>query len=231
MHDIESSASRRGKPRTLNRRFQFFLGIMRQSSPYWLRQDNQSLAEPLAQRTAALVLVREFIESRRHFTRKSFLGPDILLDRRCRFWCNRRRCGFDRRRTRDWFWGWRNLWFRRRDWGLGWRLLLECCSDRLLFTVGLPKSRLKAFSEINVLVERTSTSNQSLFCLDVVRIRHTAVDGANSRAGFVVVKTYALRAQDGVDDIDGVSLADGVVGAFGLTRPAVNALISNHRRH
>src|SRR5262249_32861091 len=40
MHDIESSATCRGKPRTLNSGFDLLLSVMWQGTQHWLRQDN-----------------------------------------------------------------------------------------------------------------------------------------------------------------------------------------------
>ena len=54
MHDIQSSAAGRGKPRTLNGGFDLLFGVMRQSTQHWLRQDNQRLPNPLDKRPLLL---------------------------------------------------------------------------------------------------------------------------------------------------------------------------------
>jgi hypothetical protein len=45
------------------------------------------------------------------------------------------------------------------------------------------------------------------------------------------VKTDAFRAELRLDDINGIPLVDGIVGAFGLARPAINAVAGDHRGH
>jgi hypothetical protein len=50
-------------------------------------------------------------------------------------------------------------------------------------------------------------------------------------AGFVVVEAYAFGAKFGVDHIDLLPFADGLVGALGLASTAVDAIGRDMRCH
>src|SRR5262249_58565306 len=64
-----------------------------------------------------------------------------------------------------------------------------------------------------------------------LRVREAAFDGAHSLAGFVVIEADALGAEVGVDDVDFVPLADGLVRALRLARATVDAIFGDVSRH
>src|SRR3989338_3241085 len=80
-------------------------------------------------------------------------------------------------------------------------------------------------------MKSSGTSNQGCLGFDIVGIRDATVYRADGRARLVVMKTHALRAQQRVDNINLVALSDRVVSALWFTRPAVDALVSDHRCH
>ena len=80
-------------------------------------------------------------------------------------------------------------------------------------------------------MQRARTRDENLFAFDIVLIGHTNIDRAYRRAGFVVMKADALGAQQRIDHINGITLADCVIRALRLTGPAINAITGNHRRH
>src|ERR1051325_7918567 len=80
-------------------------------------------------------------------------------------------------------------------------------------------------------MNRLGARDERVLALHVVGIGHAAIDRAHRGAGFVVVKPDAFGAEQRVDDVELLALADRVVGAFGLACPAVDALACDHRRH
>src|SRR5205823_14165823 len=63
------------------------------------------------------------------------------------------------------------------------------------------------------------------------RIDNTAVDRADRGASFLVVEAYALGAEGRVDDVDVLTLRDGLIWTLGLAGSAVDALLGDDRRH
>jgi hypothetical protein len=90
---------------------------------------------------------------------------------------------------------------------------------------------LEVFADVGFRVQRPRPRDQNLFGFDVVRIGDAAIDGADRRTGFVIVETHTFRTQERVDDIDRISLPNGIVRALRLARPAVDAIAGNRRRH
>src|SRR5260370_12857216 len=80
-------------------------------------------------------------------------------------------------------------------------------------------------------VELLGGLEQDLFRFRDVRIGDAAVDRTDGRAGFLVVETDALGAEQRIDDEDVLALRDGLVGALRLAGAAVDALFGDHRRH
>lgn len=72
---------------------------------------------------------------------------------------------------------------------------------------------------------------QVAFGFRMFGIGQTTFYRAHRLAGLVVVKPDAFRTQAGVDDVNVGSLADGLVRAFRLASPAVNAFLRNECRH
>ena len=93
------------------------------------------------------------------------------------------------------------------------------------------ETRLKIFAKVGARMQRTRTRDENLFAFNIVLIGHTDIDWANRRAGFVVVKADALGAQQRIDHIYGITLADCVIWALRLTGPAINAITGNHCCH
>jgi len=73
--------------------------------------------------------------------------------------------------------------------------------------------------------------DQHLLGLDVLGIWKAALDGAHRLTGLVIIEADALGAQVGIDDVDLVTLGDGVVRALGLAGAAVDAIVSDEGRH
>src|SRR5439155_13354053 len=67
--------------------------------------------------------------------------------------------------------------------------------------------------------------------LRIVRIHNTAVDRADGRASLLVVEADAFGTEGGIDDIDVLTLRDGLVRTLGLAGSAVDALLGDDRRH
>jgi hypothetical protein len=80
-------------------------------------------------------------------------------------------------------------------------------------------------------VKLLGAREQGFFGFRVFRIRNAALDGANRLASFVIEKADALAAASGVDDVQAVTFADGVVGAFGFASAAVDAFVGNVGSH
>src|SRR5438128_3554321 len=72
---------------------------------------------------------------------------------------------------------------------------------------------------------------QDVLRLEIVRIRNAAIHRAHRRARLFVMEADALGAERGVDDEDVLPLADGLVGALRLARPAVDAFFGDHGCH
>jgi hypothetical protein len=96
------------------------------------------------------------------------------------------------------------------------RIVVHVCALLELFIVGMEIER--------ALDER-------LLVLDVIRIRQTALDGTHRLASLVVVEADALRAELGIDDVDLLALADGLVRTLGLASAAVDAVCGDVGRH
>jgi len=90
---------------------------------------------------------------------------------------------------------------------------------------------LEVFADVSFRVQCPRPRDQNLFGFEIVRIGHAAIDRADRRAGLVIMKADALRAEERVDDIDRISLANGAVRALGLAGPAVDAITSNRGGH
>src|SRR5438105_11016539 len=67
--------------------------------------------------------------------------------------------------------------------------------------------------------------------LRIVRIHDTAVHRTDGGAGFLVVEAYAFGAEGRIDDVDVLTLRDGLIRTLGLACPAVDALLGDDRRH
>jgi hypothetical protein len=73
--------------------------------------------------------------------------------------------------------------------------------------------------------------DEEAFGFRMIRIGQAAFDWANRLTSLVIVKADAFGAKIRVDDVDIVSLADCVVGAFGFACPAVDAIGGDVRGH
>src|SRR6185295_5112986 len=73
--------------------------------------------------------------------------------------------------------------------------------------------------------------HENFFALDIIGIGDADVNRTDSGAGFVIVKTDALRAKLRIDDVNRLALRDRVVWTLWLTRAAVDAVVGNHRCH
>jgi hypothetical protein len=73
--------------------------------------------------------------------------------------------------------------------------------------------------------------HQLLLGLLVIGVLEDAVDRAYLDTLGSLVVANALGTEIGVDDIDLVALADGAVGAFGFAHVAVDAFVSDVKRH
>jgi hypothetical protein len=65
----------------------------------------------------------------------------------------------------------------------------------------------------------------------VVWVSHAGIDRADFNASRRWVSTNALRALVWVNDIDGLTLADCLIWAFGFTSPTANTVISDFKGH
>ena len=74
-------------------------------------------------------------------------------------------------------------------------------------------------------------SNSAPSCLDVVGIRHAAVDRADRGALLGLVEAHTLGAELRVDHEGLLALADRLVRALRLADAAVDALLGDHRGH
>ena len=72
---------------------------------------------------------------------------------------------------------------------------------------------------------------EELLFLPMIRVRKAALDRADGLTRFVIIEPDAFGAELGVDDVDLVTLADGLVRALGLASAAVDAVGGNVRRH
>src|SRR4029453_4773002 len=102
---------------------------------------------------------------------------------------------------------------------------------RLLAETREVRRKLAERGERLVRVKLASTLEQHLFALDVVRIRHTALDRAHCLTGLVIVKPDALGTEVRVDNVDVVAFRDRFVRALWLAGAAVDALLGDHRGH
>src|SRR5438093_601781 len=102
---------------------------------------------------------------------------------------------------------------------------------RNLAEAGEARGKLPERRELLVGVQAERAIVEHLLGLDDVGIRDAAVDRANRRAGLLIVEADALGAQLRIDDEDVLALADGLVRALGLARPAVDALHGDEGRH
>jgi hypothetical protein len=66
---------------------------------------------------------------------------------------------------------------------------------------------------------------------DIVGVGNDAVDGADGDAGRFVVVSDTFGASVRIDDVDGISLFDGAVGAFIATCVTCYTFIGNHQCH
>jgi hypothetical protein len=70
------------------------------------------------------------------------------------------------------------------------------------------------------------------FSLDTVRVGNaTLVDGADGGTLRFVMEPDALGAEIRIDDVDRVSLADGIVRTLRKTGPTGNTVVGNQNRH
>lgn len=95
-----------------------------------------------------------------------------------------------------------------------------------------PKPRREVFLvERFVRVQLHRPLQQRLLSLGVVWVRHAAVYWAHGGALLFVVVANALGAARGVNHVDVVAFADGLVGALGLAGTTVDALFADHGGH
>jgi hypothetical protein len=80
-------------------------------------------------------------------------------------------------------------------------------------------------------MELECPSDEHTFFLNSVGIRKATLDGADRKAGFLSVKTDALRAKLRVDYVSIVTFGNCLVWAFGFASAAVNAVGSDMNRH
>ena len=66
--------------------------------------------------------------------------------------------------------------------------------------------------------------DERAFFFAMIRIGQTTLDGTHRLTRFVIIKPNALGAELGVDDVDLVPLADGLIRAFGFAGTAVDAV-------
>jgi hypothetical protein len=80
-------------------------------------------------------------------------------------------------------------------------------------------------------MQAQGTRDEQLFLFSMSGVRKTTFDGADGLTGLVVMKTHAFGTTLGVDYIDIVALADGIVWTLRLARSAVDADLGNVGRH
>lgn len=65
----------------------------------------------------------------------------------------------------------------------------------------------------------------------VLRIWNDTFHGTEESTLGLIIGSHALGAQARIDDVDGIALADGIVGAIGDTGVAGDALLTDHQCH
>ena len=98
-------------------------------------------------------------------------------------------------------------------------------------SLALAEARLEIFVKVGFRMQCPRPRDENLFGFEIVRIGDAAIDGADRRAGLIIMKTHALRAEERVDDIDRIALADRVIRALGLAGAAIDALAGNRGGH
>src|SRR5262249_53233365 len=76
-------------------------------------------------------------------------------------------------------------------------------------------------------VELEGARQEDLFRLDDLRIGEAALHGADRLTRLVIVEADALGAELGIDHVDLVALADGLVGTLRLACAAVDAIFGD----
>ena len=89
----------------------------------------------------------------------------------------------------------------------------------------------EVIANLSLGMKRASACNQNFFRFDVIGIRYTAIHRANRGASLKIMEADAFGAKLRIDDKDGFTLRDRIVGALGLACAAVDTLIGNHRSH
>jgi hypothetical protein len=95
----------------------------------------------------------------------------------------------------------------------------------------LAETGLEIFSNLGLRMQCPCPRDENIFGFYISRIGHAHIDGANRGASLVIVKADALRAQQWVNDINGITLANCVIRAFGFAGTAINTISGNHRCH
>ncbi len=80
-------------------------------------------------------------------------------------------------------------------------------------------------------MQRDCAFEKDVLHLGNLRIGKTTLDRTHSLTSLVVEETHALGAEVGVDHVDIVALADGLVRALGLACTAVDAIAGDVGRH
>lgn len=106
----------------------------------------------------------------------------------------------------------------------------------LVYPVGISESRRRLVEFVFrrkalARMERDGSSQQAGLGLPDIWVRHAALDGTHSLAGFITMKANALRTQFWIDDKDLITLGDRLVGAFRLTSAAVDTFVSDISGH
>lgn len=98
------------------------------------------------------------------------------------------------------------------------------------YTCGLPDYRITRLPML-LPVHPHELLHQLLFGLHVSGIPDDAVDGTDADAGRLLVVTDALGAAIGVDLVDLLAEANGLVRTLGIAHVTVDALVGDEQGH
>jgi len=107
-------------------------------------------------------------------------------------------------------------------------------TDAVVLTLAETRERGRQAGEVReglVRMDLLGARQEHFLGLFVVRIGNAALHGAHRLARLVVEETDTFTAQLGIDHVDAVTFADGVVRTFRLARSAVDAFLGNMSSH